>query len=106
MQTPPRAEPGRAGPRLPEGGADYWIMWRRVAGGLNTSLQQALYDRIRPALLPGKGRGNFKPGANELAEMWRTAAGLERLDVKHRETLAQTLLRSLRRSPLPTYGFW
>jgi hypothetical protein len=106
MQAPPRAEPGRTVLRLPEGGADYWIMWRRVAGGLNTSLQQALYDRLRPVLLPGRGKAGVKPGANELAEMWRTAASLERLDVKHKEALGQALLKPLRRSPVPTYGFW
>jgi hypothetical protein len=106
MQAPPRTEAGRVVPRLPEGGADYWIMWRRVAGGLNTSLQQALYDRLRPALLPGKGKAGVKPGANELAEMWRAAASLERLDVKHKEALGQALLKPLRRSPVPTYGFW
>ena len=63
IAAPPRAEPGQPVPRLPEGGADYWIMWRRVAGGLNAALQQALYDRLRPALLPGKGKAGVKPGA-------------------------------------------
>jgi hypothetical protein len=104
MQAPPRSD--RTTPRLPEGGADYWIMWRRVAGGLNTSLQQALYDRLRPALLPGKGKATVKPGANELAEMWRAAASLERLDAKHKEAMGQVLLKQVRRSPVPTYGFW
>src|SRR5262249_8957995 len=106
MQTPPRNEPGRGLPRLPEGGADYWIMWRRVPGGLNPSLQQALYYRLRPALLPAKGKAGVKPGANELAEMWRAAASLERLDVKHKEALGQALLKPLRRRPVPTYGYW
>jgi hypothetical protein len=112
MHAPPRATAGsaweqtRPAARLPEGGADYWIMWRRVAGGLNASLQNALYDRLRPALLPGKGKGGVKPGANELAEMWRAAASLERLDSKQKELLGQTLLKQLRRSPVPTYGFW
>jgi hypothetical protein len=106
MQAPPRAEAGRTAPRAPEGGADYWIMWRRVSGGLNASLQQALYERLRPALLPTKGRAAVKPGANELAEMWRAAASLERLDVKHKDLLGQALLKPLRRSPVPTYGFW
>jgi hypothetical protein len=104
MQVPPRSE--RALPRLPEGGADYWIMWRRAAGGLNASLQQALFDRIRPALLSGKSKAVAKPGANELAEIWRAVASLERLDAKHKELLGQTLLKQLRRSPVPTYGFW
>ena len=106
MQAPPRSEPGRIVPRLPEGGADYWIMWRRVAGGLNTTLQQALFDRLRPALLPGKGKAGVKPGANELAEMWRAVASLERLDIKHKDASGQALLKPLRRSPVPTYGFW
>jgi hypothetical protein len=105
-QTPRRADPGEQPQRVMDGGADYWIMWRRVAGGLNAALQQALYDRLRPALLPGKGKGGVRPGANELAEMWRAAASLERLDVKQKEALGQTLLKSLRRSPAPTYGFW
>ena len=65
-----------------------------------------MYDRIRPALLPAKGKAAVRPGANELAEMWRAAASLERLDVKHKEALGQALLKPLRRSPVPTYGFW
>jgi len=106
MHAPPRSEPGRTVPRLPEGGADYWIMWRRVAGGLSGQLQSALYNRLRPSLLPAKGKAGVRPAANELAEMWRAVASLERLDVKQKETLGQALLKPLRRSPVPTYGFW
>jgi hypothetical protein len=38
--------------------------------------------------------------------MWRAAAAFERLDVKHKEALGAALLKPLRRSPVPTYGFW
>lgn len=107
------ATPGRGGKdagsspaRLPEAGADYWIMWRRAGAGLTGALQQALFDRLRPVLAPGKGKGAPRPNPNELAEMWRTAASLEKLDVKLKEALGQSLLKSLRRSPTPTYGFW
>src|SRR4029077_12180476 len=62
--------------------------------------------RLRPALLPTKGKAGVKPGANELAEMWRAAASLERLDGKQKEGLGEALLKPLRRSPVPTYGFW
>jgi molecular chaperone DnaK (HSP70) len=106
LHSPPRDDAGRPVARQPEGGAEYWIMWRRVAGGLNAPLQQDLFNRLRPALLPGKGKGTVKPLANELAEMWRAAAGLERLEVKHKEALGDVLLKPLRRSPVPTYGFW
>jgi hypothetical protein len=101
MTAPPR--PGAARP--PEGGADYWILWRRVAGGLGLTLQRSLSDRLRPALLPGKGKA-VKPNPNELAEMWRAAAGLERLDPKQKEALGDALVKQLKRSPTPTYGFW
>ncbi len=105
MHAPPKAGPAsRTAHRPTEGGADYWVMWRRVAGGLNKAQQQALFDRIKGALLPGKS--GWKPGANELAEMWRLAASLERLEAKHKEQLGQALLKPLRRSPTPTYGFW
>jgi hypothetical protein len=90
----------------PEGGADFWIMWRRVAGGLSLQLQNTLFNRLRPVLLPAKGKNVARPGANELTEMWRAAAALERLDVKQKELLGQTGLKSCRRSPVPPYGFW
>lgn len=90
----------------PEGGADFWIMWRRVAGGLNVQLQNTLFNRLRSVLLPGKGKHAPRPGPNELTEMWRAAAALERLDVKHKEALGQTVLKACRRSPVPPHGFW
>jgi molecular chaperone DnaK (HSP70) len=105
MHAPPKAQPGQPVVRVAEGGADWWIMWRRVSGGLHASLQHALFERLKPVLLPSKGKPS-KPNANELAEMWRTAASLERLDAKHKEALGAALLKPLRRSPVPTYGFW
>jgi hypothetical protein len=65
-----------------------------------------LFDRLRPILLPAKGKMVVRPGANELAEMWRAAASFERLDAKHKEALGAALLRSVRRSPAPTFAFW
>lgn len=106
MAVPARSGPTTARSGAESGGADAWIMWRRVSGGLHSTLQQALYDRLRPVLLPAKGKVVAKPGANELAEMWRAAASFERLEVKHKEVLGAALLKSLRRSPVPTYGFW
>ncbi|MCC6417439.1 MAG: Hsp70 family protein [Gemmataceae bacterium] len=109
LHAPPRPEPGKGGkPPLPPpaGGSDYWIMWRRVAGGLNAQLQATLSNRLRPTLLPAKGKGGPKPSANELAEMWRAAASLERLDVKQKDALGQALLRQVKRSPAPTHAFF
>jgi molecular chaperone DnaK (HSP70) len=106
MVAPRLDAKGKPIARVPEGGADYWILWRRVAGGLNATLQHALYDRLRPVLLPGKTKAGPRPNPNELAEMWRAAASLERVDVKHKEALGAALLKPLRRSPVPNYAFW
>ncbi len=89
-----------------DGGADYWIMWRRMAGGLNTALQLALFAKLKPILLPTKGKAINRPSTNELAEMWRTAASLERLDAKTKENLGNELLRQIARTPVPTFAFW
>jgi hypothetical protein len=93
-------------PVVPEGGADYWIMWRRVSGGLNAALQQQLFTRLKPALLPVKGKQYSRPPANEFAEMWRAAASLERLDAKTKEALGAALVRDCKKSPVPTHAFW
>jgi hypothetical protein len=93
-------------PAVPEGGADYWIMWRRVAGGLNTALQQQLFTRLKPALLPVKSKQFSRPPANEYAEMWRAVASLERLDARTKEALGAAVLRDCLKSPVPTHGFW
>jgi hypothetical protein len=97
---------GKKPPLVPEGGADYWIMWRRVSGGLNAALQQALFTRLRPVLLPGKGKAFSRPPANEYAEMWRAAASLERLDARTKEQLGAALLRDCKKSPVPVHAFW
>ena len=91
---------------VPEGGADYWIMWRRVAGGLNGALQQALWARLKLALIPPKNKPPAKVHPNELAEMWRAASSLERLDVKTKELLGDLLVGQLSRQPVPNYLFW
>jgi len=90
----------------PEGGADYWIMWRRVAGGLNTAVQQTLFGKLKPLLLPSKSKILLKPGSNELAEMWRAVASFERLDARTKQSLGEVLLAQIGKSPVPTYAFW
>jgi hypothetical protein len=95
----------KGGTMQPEGGADFWIMWRRVAGGLATGLQNTLYSRLKPVLLPGKSKVS-KPSANEYTEMWRAAASLERLDLKVKELLGEAALKTCRRSPAPPHAFF
>ncbi|MFO0812647.1 MAG: Hsp70 family protein [Gemmatales bacterium] len=87
-----------------EGGADFWILWRRLSGGLTPNWQMTLLDRLRPVLLAGKSA--IKPNNNELAEMWRAAASLERLEPKVKGLLAEPLLKQYRRPPVAHYAPW
>ncbi|MEW6269441.1 MAG: hypothetical protein AB1689_09115, partial [Thermodesulfobacteriota bacterium] len=86
-----------AGPRFPNAAqvrAEWWILWKRVAGGLTRQQQQALLQFVRPLLLPEKAKkskARWKAGPQELREMWQVAASLERLPAGTRAELAQAL---------------
>ncbi|HYO71838.1 MAG TPA: Hsp70 family protein, partial [Archangium sp.] len=66
---------------------EFWVMWRRIAGGLSEAQQQKFYDYLKPHLArkvpldapqpPGKLKGIQPEG---LDEMVRTAASLEHLE--------------------------
>jgi molecular chaperone DnaK (HSP70) len=81
--------------------AEWWILWRRVAAGLSRPHHEEIYRRLAPFLLPAKGSnaakkaGRPKPEPHELAEMWRCAAGLERLTPEIKESLGNALLKEV-----------
>lgn len=85
-----KAEPGKLA---------WWIAWRRIAGGLASGQQAQLYDRLSQLLLPSpkqqKKLAEAKPSKQELAEMWRVVASLERLPVAHKLRLGDELMRRL-----------
>jgi hypothetical protein len=62
---------------------DFWILWRRIAAGLDPTQQEALWADLRPHLerrIPGKTAAKPKGVQPEgLDEMVRTAAALEHL---------------------------
>ncbi|WNG38780.1 hsp70 family protein [Archangium violaceum] len=65
---------------------EFWVMWRRMAGGLSEAQQRKLYDYLKPHLsrkvpLDAPQQGKLKGIQPEgLDEMVRTAASLEHLD--------------------------
>jgi hypothetical protein len=77
----------------------WWIVWRRIAGGLNKGQQHQIYLRLAQLFLPGaKGRKKWdevKPSPEEAAEMLRCLANLERLSPEAKVPLGEELLRRL-----------
>jgi molecular chaperone DnaK (HSP70) len=91
---------------------EWWVLWRRVAAGLNRAHHEEIHRRLVPYLLPAKGASGGKkanrpkPEPHELSEMWRTAAALERLAPALKEPLGEVLARSLGRGPLGPHVLW
>ncbi|SMC27500.1 Hsp70 protein [Desulfacinum hydrothermale DSM 13146] len=88
---------------------EWWIFWRRVAGGLSVGQQWHLFQQLSPALLAGssgKKKGKKKPALRlspqEQTEAWMAVANLERLPAEAKERLgAEVLGRVLVRKPRP-----
>lgn len=72
---------------------EWWILWRRVAAGLDGAAQEVIFAALEPHLLAGRGRGRRGGTARSAVgvrrEMWRTAASLERLDPAVKVSLGQ-----------------
>ncbi|MEZ0267897.1 MAG: Hsp70 family protein, partial [Phycisphaerae bacterium] len=81
--------------------AEWWILWRRLAGGLTAGQQQtlaqpllgALRDRIR---MPGSGGRNREPayqfGPHETAEVYRCLGSMELLPIDTKRELGRMTL--------------
>jgi molecular chaperone DnaK (HSP70) len=88
--THPKSEPGKLA---------WWIAWRRIAGGLAKGQQDQIYDRLAKLLLPNplqaKKLTDARPSKQELAEMWRAVASLERLPAHNKIKLGDELMHRL-----------
>lgn len=80
--------------------SEWWILWRRVAGGLGAGQQRRIFDALRPWLEPPKGRFPPKPKgpkAEGFEEMVRLLGSLERLGAKEKEDAAGWIFHRLER---------
>jgi hypothetical protein len=92
--------------------SEFWVMWRRLAGGLAEAQQQTLWAFLKPHLAwrippePPKDAGRPK-GTNPegLDEMVRVAASLEHLDPADKALLGNWIIHRLK-SPGTSGGPW
>ncbi|WZO97956.1 Hsp70 family protein [Isosphaeraceae bacterium EP7] len=94
-------------PKDPQCWAEFWILWRRVAAGLTKAHHEEIHRRIAPFLIPPKAAGGLagvakkanrpKPEPHEVAEIWRTAAALERIPAAAKTQLGDALAADLTR---------
>ncbi len=87
-----------AGLRFPKAAqcrAEWWNMWKRVAGGLTRQQQVQLHTEVAPWLLPrlkSKTKGAAKAGPQEVREYWQLMASCERLSAEMKAELGNALL--------------
>jgi hypothetical protein len=87
---------------------EWWILWRRVSGGLTKTQQDELFKRIAPHFLPtfAKKADRKPPGAQEAAEMWRCVASMERIPAKAKIELGDVLIGQLEKKKAGEHGLW
>ena len=92
--------------------SEYWILWRRLAGGLTAARQQELWTWLQPHLArripPGPPKDAARPKGVQpegFNEMVRTAASLEHLDPADKIRLGQWIGERLK-IPATAAGPW
>jgi molecular chaperone DnaK (HSP70) len=86
--------------------AEWWNLWKRVAGGLNARQQQHLLQLVSPALLRrGKPKGP-RPGPQEVREMWQAVGSCERLQSNARSDLAEEAAAAAERGRTTDQELW
>ena len=74
---------------------EWWILWRRVAGGLASGKQRLFIQDLRAILMPKKGT-KVRISIQERIEIWMAVANMERLTVKDKIEFGRQLLSELR----------
>jgi molecular chaperone DnaK (HSP70) len=93
-------------PRATQGRAEWWNLWKRIAGGLSTRQQQHLERLVSPALLRrGKPKGP-RPGPQELREMWQAIGSCERLGAATRAAFGAVLVDTAERGRSTDQELW
>ncbi|MBV7336581.1 hypothetical protein KFU94_51790 [Chloroflexi bacterium TSY] len=104
-------------PRQAQCRSEWWIFWRRVAGGLKSGQQMEIYYRVQPYLQSGK-KGNKKRSkksnpmfpsrlsAGEELEIWMTMANLEWLTTEFKVELGRRLIEQFQKHRPKAQELW
>jgi molecular chaperone DnaK (HSP70) len=100
-------------PRQAQCRSEWWVFWRRVAGGLGAGHQRHVYQQLSPYLMAAEGRKGKasrksvkKPGAQELFEIWMALANFEWLPVDAKVQLGRQLLQQIEQGKAKPQELW
>ena len=74
--------------------ADWWIFWRRIAGGLKPGQQRQFYQDIAGLVVPRKNEP-VKLSPKELQDIWMALVSMEYLSQNDKTRLGKALIPQL-----------
>lgn len=86
--------------------SEWWVLWRRVAGGLSANQQRIVLQETGSLLWPKKGMGKSRIGPQEHMEIWMAVANLERVSVSDKAEWGARLLNSLKPKKSRSQYWW
>jgi hypothetical protein len=89
--------------------SQWWIMWRRIAGGLDEARQLSMLDELSYYLEPQGPRPRARPKGPKalgLEDMVRLAGALERVPVARKVQLGEWLLARLEKAEISEQSTW
>jgi len=93
-------------PRAIQCRAEWWNLWKRIAGGLGARQQQHVFQQVSSALLRrGKAQGP-RPSPQERREMWQAIGSCERLTAASRAELGAVLVEEAVRGRASDQELW
>lgn len=98
-------KPGRQFSKNPQVNAEWWILWRRIAGGLTSGRQRQIIQDLRSTLIPKKG-AKVRVSPQEHLEIWMAVANMERLTIKDKTEYGRALLSELHPTKSKPQLFW
>ena len=100
-------------PKEPQNRSEWWVLWRRIAGGLSNGRQQHMFAQVWPYLeggKPGKQKPNpmfpksLRPG--EDLEIWMMLASFEWLQAESKTEIGRRLLARAAKKPPSARELW
>jgi hypothetical protein len=112
-QLSPLLAAGLQFPRALQNRAEWWNLWKRIAGGLDRAHQLRLHGEVGPWLVPRlarkakvKARAGARPASQELREMWQAIGACERLDATLKAELGEVVVADLERGKVAPQQLW
>ncbi|MCG8313585.1 MAG: hsp70 family protein [Pseudomonadales bacterium] len=102
-------EQGLQYPKEPRSWSEWWTFWRRIAGGLNQTQQQQLFDDIAEYIDPANNRNSKIKSQSKVRayeDIVRLCGALEKLGLTYKAQLGAWLAERLQKSSETQTAWW